>query len=172
MALPNVSGEIITKGSDCQLRVGTNPSDARVIALVARVQFTEDFQVQEAVCIGNLGPVAIDPQGYTCNITMDGFLPYKGKIGGEELQHEGADKRAIMDLVPSRAQIMETGNFKSKIAYMDFKNKKSGAILAKFRGVIITNNGVNVDGNAYARNNVQARALEWDKEAIDNTRAS
>ncbi len=89
MALPNITGAIIATGYNCQVRVGSNASDAQPIALVTNFQATEDFQAQEATCIGNLGPVSIDPQGYTCTITIDGFLPAKKTIDGEQQYADG-----------------------------------------------------------------------------------
>ena len=157
MALPNITGAIIATGYNCQVRVGSNASDAQPIALVTNFQATEDFQAQEATCIGNLGPVSIDPQGYTCTITIDGFLPAKKTIDGEQ-QYADGGKRAIMDYIPTRAQFMESGAI-PKIAYMDFYNNKDGKVLAAFEGVLITSDGVSVEGNSYAKNNVQARAL-------------
>jgi hypothetical protein len=157
MALPNITGAIIATGYNCQVRVGSNAADAQPIALVTSFQASEDFQAQEATCIGNLGPVSIDPQGYTCNITIDGFLPAKKKLDGR-IQYADGGKRAIMDYIPTRAQFMEAAAI-PKIAYMDFYNKKDGKVLAAFEGVLITNDGVSVEGNSYARNNVQARAL-------------
>ena len=84
MPLPNVTGEIISQGYNCHVRVGTNASDAQSIALVTTFRATEDFQVQEAVCIGNLGPVALDPQGYNCQLSIDGFLPFKKILDGAQ----------------------------------------------------------------------------------------
>ena len=157
MSLPNVTGAIIATGYNCQVRVGSNAADAQPIALVTSFQANEDFQAQEATCIGNLGPVSIDPQGYICTLTIDGFLPSKKTLDGAQ-QYADGGKKAIMDYIPTRAQFMEAGAI-PKIAYMDFYNKKDAKVLAAFEGVLITNDGVSVEGNAYARNNVQARAL-------------
>jgi hypothetical protein len=157
MPLPNITGEIIAQGYNCHVRVGSNPSDAESIALVVSFRATEDFQVQEAVCIGNLGPVALDPQGYNCSINIDGFLPFKGLVDNKQ-QYADGGKIALMDKIPSRAKFMEAGSIQ-KIAYLDFYNKKAGKVLAKFEGVLITNCDISVDGNAYAKNSVQARAL-------------
>jgi hypothetical protein len=63
-----------------------------------------------------------------------------------------------MDYIPTRAQFMESGAM-PKIAYMDFYNKKDSKVLAAFEGVLITSDGVSVEGNSYARNSIQARAL-------------
>jgi len=160
MALPNVTGAIIATGYNCQVRVGSNAADAQPIALVTSFQANEDFQAQEATCIGNLGPVSIDPQGYNCTITLDGFLPAKKTLDGQ-IQYADGGKKAIMDYIPTRAQFMEAGAI-PKIAYMDFYNKKDAKVLAKFTGVLITSDGISVEGNTYAKNNVQARALSKD----------
>jgi hypothetical protein len=158
MATPNVTGTIIATGSNCQVRVGENASDAanNIIALVASFQATEDFQVQEAICLGNFGPVSIDPQGYTCSITIDGFLPSK-KLGGN-IQYESGGKISIGDKVPDRDDFELPGG-PIKYAYLDFYNKRSQKILASFEGVLITSYGINAEGNSYVRNNVQLRAL-------------
>jgi hypothetical protein len=164
MPLPNITGEIIAQGYNCHVRIKkTESSNLEAIALVASFQATEDFQVQEAVCLGNLGPVALDPQGYTCQITFDGFLPYKGKLNGNS-PYDGTGGTAMMDIMPMREDYMEAGKFDNKIDYLELWNKKAG-VIAAFQGVIITNNGISVDGNAYARNNVQARALSRIKAA-------
>jgi hypothetical protein len=157
MALPNITGEIIAQGYNCHVRVGTNATDAEIIALVASFQATEDFQVQEATCIGHLGPVALDPQGYTCSINIDGFLPFKKILDGAQ-QYEDGGKISLMDRMPTRAKFMDAGAIE-KIAYLDFYNKKAGKVLKGFVGVLITNGVISVDGNAYAKNSVQARAL-------------
>lgn len=160
MALPNVTGDIISQGFNCKVRVGTNASDAQVIAMLASFQFTEDFQVQEAAVIGHLGPVAIDPQGYNCSGSMQGFVPSK-KVLNDTLQYADGGKKSIMEYVPTRAKFMDAGAIQ-KIAYMDFYNSKTATVLAKFEGVLITNDGMSAEGNAYVRNNIQFRALSKD----------
>ena len=162
MSLPNITGAIIATGFNCHVRMGTNASDAEIVALVGSFQANEDFQAQEAVVLGNLGPVSIDPQGYNCTISVDGYLPSRRILDGER-QYSGGGTRALMDYVPSRAQFMDAGAM-PKIAYLDFYNRKEGKVLAAFEGVLIASNGVNVDGNAYARNNVEMRALSWNKD--------
>jgi hypothetical protein len=157
MALPNVTGSIIATGYNCHVRVGSNAADAEPIALVTSFQANEDFQAQEATCIGNLGPVSIDPQGYNCTITLDGFLPSKKTLDNEQ-QYADGGKKAIMDYIPTRTQFMEAGAI-PKIAYMDFYNKKAGKVLAAFEGVLITSDGISAEGNSYVKNNIQARAL-------------
>jgi hypothetical protein len=155
--LPNITDTIIATGYNCHVRVGTNHVDAQTVALVTGFQANEDFQAQEAVCIGNLGPVSIDPQGYNCTITLDGFLPSKKTLDDKQ-QYADGGKKAIMDYIPTRAQYTESGEV-PKIAYMEFYNKKARKVLAAFEGVLISSDGISVEGNAYVRNNVQCRAL-------------
>jgi hypothetical protein len=161
MPLPNVTGAIIATGYNCKVRVGSSATDAEVIALVTSFQVNEDFQAQEAVCIGNLGPVSIDPQGYNCTITIDGFLPSKKVLNGE-IQYDKGGKKAIMDFIPTRAQYMQIAET-PKIAYLDFyrseRGDMPGIVLASFEGVLISSDGMSVEGNTYARVNVQMRAL-------------
>ena len=162
MSLPNIAGTIIASGYNCVIRIGTSASDCAPVALVASFQATEDFQTQEATVIGHLGPVSLDPQGYSCSITLDGFLPAKGAIN-DGAQYGTADDngtKAITNHIQNatREKFMEAGVM-SKIAYLDFYNRKSGTILAAFEGVILSSYGVNVEGSAYVRNNVQLRAL-------------
>jgi hypothetical protein len=163
-SLPDVTGDIIALGFNCQVRTGDNPSDAEgnVVAMVASFQANEDFQAQEAVCLGNLGPISIDPQGYNCTITLDGFIPSK-KVLNAEQQDEGGGKTSIMDIMfkgdkSLRERYMGDGAI-PKIGYLDFYNRKDKKVLASFTGVLITSDGINVEGNAYVRNNVQMRAL-------------
>jgi hypothetical protein len=163
--LPNIDETIIATGYNCHVRVGTNAADAarNIIGMVGSFQANEDFQVQETVCVGNLGPISIDPQGYTCSITVDGFLPVKRVMDGKQMYADGG-KKAIMDYVPDRAKFMVEDGAMPKIAYLDFYNKQSKTILCSFSGVLITSNGVSADGNSYVKNNVQMRALSWNKD--------
>ncbi|GHU65073.1 hypothetical protein FACS189447_03360 [Spirochaetia bacterium] len=157
MALPNVDGETIAVGYNCHVRIGTNASDAEIVAFVTSYNATQDFQVQDAVVLGNLGPISIDPQGYNCSITLGTFIPAKGLLAGAQ-QYADGGKVSLMDIMPNRAKFMEDGAV-TKFAYMDFYNKKIGKVLDSFQGVIISNEGKSVEGNAYVRGNVQMRAL-------------
>jgi hypothetical protein len=61
---PDIKGQAIARGYNCFVRVSkandaTSPSNT--IGYVTSFQATEDFGVQEAVCLGNLGPIALDP---------------------------------------------------------------------------------------------------------------
>jgi hypothetical protein len=166
MNTPNVTGTIIATGYNCQVRVGTDHSDAKPIALVASFQANEDFQVQEATCLGNLGPVSLDPQGYTCTITLDGFLPAKGKLNNVVQYAEGGDI-SIGDKIPEMKDFTEAAGL-AKFKYLEFYNKREQKTIASFDGVLITSYGINAEGNSYVRNNVQMRALSMHvKDGVD-----
>jgi cytoskeletal protein CcmA (bactofilin family) len=47
---------------------------------------------------------------------------------------------------------------------MDFYNKREGKVLASFTGVLVTSNGIQVEGSAYVRKDVQMRALSMDED--------
>jgi hypothetical protein len=163
--LPNIEETIIATGYNCHVRVGQNAADAasNIIGMATRFQANESFQLQEATCLGNLGPISLDPQGYTCSITVDSFLPAKRVMDGKQMYADGG-KKAIMDYVPDRAKFMTEDGALPKIAYLDFYNKQSKTILCSFTGVVISDNGVTADANSYVNNNVQMRALSWNKD--------
>jgi hypothetical protein len=158
MPLPNVSGDIIAKGHDCHVRIGNTAADAEIVGFVTTYNYSQDFQIQDAICLGNLGPISLDSQGYNCSITLAAFVPSKGIINKEQ-QYADGGKISLVDIMPNRAKFMDDNGI-VKFPYMDFYNKKKGVVLDAFSGVIIANEGKSVEGNAYARQNVQMRALE------------
>jgi hypothetical protein len=159
MGLPNLTGTIIAMGYNCHVRVGTNSGGAEEVGLVASFQATEDFQTQEAVVLGHLGPIAIDPQGYTCSITLDGFLPAKREIDAEQYENSGSAAMTNFVKDVTREKLAQDGSI-TKMEYLDFYNRRGGIILAAFKGVVLSSYGVTAEANGYVRNNVQLRALE------------
>jgi hypothetical protein len=160
----DTSGKVIAQGYNCFVRAKKETSDSlKTIGYVTSFQATEDFQVQEATCLGNLGPVAIDPQGYTCSISIGAFITSDTTSLANAPKHGSDAVIAIQENVPDREDFMEEGTIE-KFAYMEFINKKNSATpIAKFTGVLITSNGIQADGNAYVRSNVSMRALAWNK---------
>jgi hypothetical protein len=157
MGMPNITGDIIAQGYNCQVRVGTNASDAKPIALVSSFQANENFSVQKATVVGNLGPVSIDPQDYDCTVQLNNFVPHKKILDGVQ-QYADGGKVSIFDIIPTRAQFMDSGAI-SKVAYMDFYNRKAGKVLSSFEGLVVTTDGLQVDGSGYVRGNVSLMAL-------------
>jgi hypothetical protein len=167
----DVKGHSIARGYNCFVRASkaedaTSPD--RTIGYVTSFQATEDFGVQEAVVLGNLGPIALDPQSYTCNIQIAAFILAQKKETGTHLENAPTDgthdAASLEEDIPGRDEFMKDSDTSiEKYSYLDFYNKKTGKIIAKFTGVIITSNGVQSEGNSYVRHNVSMRALSWNK---------
>ena len=164
----DIHGRTIARGYNCFVRVAKTAnatSASNTIGYVTSFHATEDFSVQEAVCLGNLGPIALDPQGYTCNIQIGAFIP-ASKTTLTNAPAEGSKTAtALENDIPSRADFMDDTNASvERYSYLDFYDKKNHRIIAKFAGVLVTSNGVQSEGNAYVRHNVSMRALSWDKD--------
>ena len=164
---PDIKGQTIARGYNCFVRVSktadaTSPSNT--IGYVTSFQATEDFSVQEAVCLGNLGPIAIDPQGYTCNIQIAAFIAAVKTALTNAPAAGSLTATSLEDDVPSRADFMDDTNAAvERYSYLDFYDRKNRRIIAKFTVVLVTSNGIQSEGNAYVRHNVSMRALSWDK---------
>jgi hypothetical protein len=165
---PDTKGQTIARGYNCFVRVSkadnaTSPSNT--IGYVTSFQATEDFGVQEAVCLGNLGPIALDPQSYTCSIQIAAFIPAVKTALKNAPEAGSLAATPLENDMPSRAGFMDDTNATvEKYSYLDFYNRKNDRIIAKFTGVLVTSNGVQSEGNAYVRHNVSMRALSWDKD--------
>jgi hypothetical protein len=161
----DTSGTIIAQGYNCFVRAKKAESDPlKTIGYVTSFQANEDFGVQEAACLGNLGPVAIDPQTYTCTINIGTFITSDTANMNNAPKHGSDAVMALQENVPARDDFMGDGAVE-KFAYLEFINKKrSDKPICKFTGVIITSNGIQSEGNAYVRSNVAMRALSWDKD--------
>jgi hypothetical protein len=165
---PDIKGQTIARGYNCFVRVSKTAdatSPTNTIGYVTSFQATEDFQVQEAVCIGNLGPIALDPQGYNCTIQIAAFIPASKTTLTNAPVAGSLTATPLEGDMPSRAGFMDDTNAAvEKYAYLDFYDKKNSRIIAKFTGVLVTSNGVQAEGNTYVRHNVSMRALSWDKD--------
>ena len=161
----DTSGTVIAQGYNCFVRAKKESTDPlKTIGYVTSFQATEDFQVQEAVCLGNLGPIAVDPQGYTCNIQIAAFISSDTTSLTNAPKKDSDAVMALQDNIPDREDFMENASIE-KFAYLEFFNKKNSTKpIAKFTGVLVTSNGVQSEGNAYVRHNVSMRALSWDKK--------
>ena len=77
MPLPYVSENILAEGFRTYVRIGNSANDAKIVGFVESYSMNEDYQVQEARVLGQIMPISIDAQGYTCNISLSGFIPSK-----------------------------------------------------------------------------------------------
>ncbi len=147
MAFDTTTKQVLLSGANMMVRVGASAVSNSVVGLVSNVSFNENFQLQKANCLGKLGPVSIDPQDYSCEITIGAFVPKS------DLPETGQVNIAAS--VPLRGNALADG---AKFAYLDFYDDTN--ILAAFSGVIVASSGVQIEGGGYIRRNVQLQALE------------
>jgi hypothetical protein len=158
--IPNAEGRVVALGFDCVVLAGTSATGAEQLAFTASFEATENFQLQELTVLGYMGPVTIDPQGYSCSISMSGYVPNKLLLNNP--QYEDGGKSTILQYVPSRQDFLTSDGI-YKIPYLAFKNINSGTILAAFTGAVFESSGISANGNEYVRNNVSMRALYKNK---------
>jgi hypothetical protein len=158
MSLPNITTHTIATGASVQLKVSvSSDTPDTILGLASNVSYQENYNLQDAVVIGVLGPVSIDPQGYTCEVTVGTFVPAKLKMDGDIYQSDITE--AILEKLPKRADIFATS--KGKVFQsLEFFDKDSGKTLARFLGVVLSNQGMTIEGNTYAKANIQFRAVE------------
>jgi hypothetical protein len=164
---PDIKGQSIARGYNCFVRASKkdNATSAdSTIGYVTSFQANEDFAVQEATCIGNLGPIALDPQGYTCSIQISAFIPaVKTVLTNAPVADSKMPATPLESDIPSRDKFTD-GDTVEKYSYLDFWNKKTDRIIAKFTGILVISNGVQSEGSSYVRHNVSMRAMSWDKD--------
>jgi hypothetical protein len=163
----DTSGKVIAQGYNCFVRAKKKETDAlKTIGYVTSFRATEDFGMQEAVCVGHLGPIALDPQNYNCTIQISAFITSDTNAMTNAPKYGSDSAIALQENIPDRDDFMsDTGTGIEKFAYVEFLNKKNSTKpIAKFTGAAITSNGVQSDGNAYVRTDVAMRALSWDKD--------
>jgi hypothetical protein len=157
MATNNVIKQIIASGANVVMRIGkTSDRPEITIGLASNVSYTENFQLQKANVVGYLGPVSIDPADYSCEITIGSFVPAKREIQTGDTPN-GIVEQGMGEIIPSRATALDNG---AKFQYVDFYNKKEDVVLAAFSGAVVASAGMDVQGNAYAKSNIQLWALE------------
>jgi len=155
MAMNNITKQIVASGANVVVRVGRNSDSGEIeIGLASNVAYTENFQLQKANVVGYLGPLSLDPADYSCEITIGSFVPAKRKM---EANDAPGGSQALSELVPTRSTALDDG---AKFQYLEFYNKKTDTVLASFAGVVVASSGISVEGNAYAKSNIQLQALE------------
>lgn len=162
MPLPYVSENIIAEGFRAFVRVGSSPSDAEIVGFVDSFTMNEDFQVQEAKVLGQLTPIAIDAQGYTCTISLSGFVPSKkvyNSIKNKNAQAGYDFKRNLFTYAPDAGEMMESSKI-VKYPYLDFIDcPKEKNIICSAEGILVSNFSITAQGTGYIKATVSMRAL-------------
>lgn len=156
MPLPTETTKIIASGAWAQVRVRVNGA-LRVIGMASNASYSENFALQDANVIGHLGPISIDSQGYSCSVSIGTFVPEnRVPVGG---QYADGGDMTLNEMLPTRSDVQLAGKGKT-FEYMDFYNKATGEVLTAFAHVIISDDGAQINPNAYITNNIQLRAIE------------
>lgn len=162
MALPYVSENIIAEGFRAYVRVGSSPSDAQIVGFVDSFSMNEDFQVQEARVLGQVMPIAIDVQGYSCSISLSGFVPSKKVYDNLKNQNAQAGynfKKTLFTYAPDASDLMESSTV-TKYPYLDFIDcPKEKNIICSAEGILVSNFSISAQGTGYIKANVSMRAL-------------
>ena len=72
--------------------------------------------------------------------------------------------KGILEDLPGKDDIFTANGLKLTYQSLDFYNKDTETVLAKFYGVMLESDGGQVQGNAYARANITLRALAKEKQ--------
>jgi hypothetical protein len=156
MALPNVTRHIIATGASVQVKVSTASEEPdTILGLASNVSYTENYALDRVRVIGVLGAVSIDPQDYTLEITIGTFVPSKRKID----TYQSNITKGVLEMLPTHAYISETTKGKA-FQSLEFYDKDTGTTLARFIGCMLASAGMTIEGNAYAKANVQLWAIE------------
>lgn len=150
--------KLIAGGAWCQVLVMID-GVLKAIGLAAGATYDEDWNVQPANVLNNLGPISLDSQGYTCSITLQVYVPEKSMT-----LYADQGEITIEDILPYRDDVQKDGKGKT-FDQLVFMNTAKSKVLRSFTGVAIASNGENISPNAYVQENVRFLALKRDKRA-------
>jgi hypothetical protein len=158
MSLANITSHILATGSSVQVKVSTNSDTPdTIIGLATNVSYQENYALQRANVIGVLGAISIDPQDYTIEITVGTFVPAKLSMGNDTYQSDIT--KGVLEMLPKRSEIFSTT--KGKVFQsLEFYDKDSSTTLARFIGVVLSNSGMDIQSQGYAKGNVQFWAVD------------
>jgi hypothetical protein len=121
--------------------------NGKLVAMCAGCSYNEDFNVQPANVINELGPVSYDSQGYQCTLNVDLLV--------------ARDKQEVITLIPTRSQIKVDGKMPENIVeFVDTGEAENPIVHNAFTGVILNTNAKNIAPNAYVTANLTFSATE------------
>ena len=91
---------------------------------------------------------------------MEGFVAKAAYFSSPA--YEGSGTKTLMEILPEREDFMTSKGVK-KIEYLDFYNKQDEKIMVAFKGAIVSNSSLTLQGSAYVSDSVQVRVLEMKK---------
>ena len=160
-----VANSLLTIGYRCQVRVGTNATDAanNVIGFVDSAEMTKQIQTQRAQVLDSIFPASIDAQALTVNGRLTGFLASPAVFKGTQ-QFNGGGKISLESFNPTSADFME-GKTITKFPYLDFYDEKKKVVLGYVKDLISTGFTITMNGGSYVKANVSFEALDMSSGA-------
>lgn len=153
-----VASSLLTIGYRCQVRVGTNAADAKVIGFVDSAEMSKQIQTQRAQVLDSIFPASIDPQAITVSGTLTGFLASPAVYKGTQ-QFNGGGKISLSSFNPKSSDF-KNGKVVSKFKYLDFYDEKKKLILGSIDTLISTGFRITMNGGTYVKANVSIEAID------------
>ncbi len=158
MALPDATTKLIQQGAFCNVMIYDADNNRETLGLVQNASYNEDFNVVAAQVVGFFGPVSLDAQNYSCNLTLGTYVPLNPR---EEIVVPYLDggTTTISKLLKTRSDIALTGKG-TTLSQIDFVDIQAGVIYNSFNQCVISTNGTTIGAAAYVTANIQLMCIE------------
>ena len=154
----NIAEDLLVKGTNCWVRVGTSADDCKEVGFVDSFSATKNITLQEATVCGSIVPASIDAQGLRVSLQLSGFLATKEVYTGTT-DYNGKGKISIGSFNPKSSAFINS-QVVTKFQYMEFYNKKTGSVICSFDWVIPESFSLQFSGGSYSKANVSMRAID------------
>jgi len=145
MPKPSGGEKLIQQGYACNV-IFTDANGTKTLALVQNASYNEDTQVEGAQCLGCLGEVSQDAQGYKCTLTLGTYVVLEPTADITVNYRDGGEV-TIERYIKTRQEISE--GEKSFVQRIDFIDLISGVVYNSFSSCTATTNSAQINPNAY-----------------------
>ena len=135
-----LEGDILAQGINCNVRIGTNAADAKMVGFVQDYNVRKSMQTQKAEVIGEVLPVSIDITGISVTVSFKGFIPKKG--------YKLDEAYTVKELNPNDDDII-TDQKVVKIPYLELYDKKNKCIIGSTTWAVLTSYDETLSGKGY-----------------------
>lgn len=155
----NIAENLLVKGTNCWVRVGTNAENCKDVGFVDSFSATKNIQLQEAAVCGAIVPASIDAQGLRVSLQLTGFIASKGIYDDTSIAANGKGNISICSFNPKSQAFIEQ-QVVTKFEYMDFYDEKSDKVICAFDWAMPESFSISFQGGAYSKANVSMRAID------------
>jgi hypothetical protein len=163
MANYNLSGDILSQGINCIVRIDTDDesgSNPQEVGFVAEFNIRKNIALQRAEVLGEILPASLDPTGIQTTTTMRGFIPSKNLVDAGIDSVRGGGKYCMKSFNPDDERLADT-KVATKIPYMDFYDKKHQSIIGSTSWATTTNYGDSSSGKGYIMGDVTMESIGY-----------